>query len=204
MMKPGHTAFTRRRRELERHRAREREHPRLPGVVVGVVVVAGERVRRAHVHDHPAAARDHRPRRALRDVEDAVQDDVHDLLPLLDGDVEEVVADRDARVVDDDVEPAPSLLDLVEGAVDLARVRDVGQRALDAGEIDAQPLEPRLVSVESDHAGPLLEEPPACRRADPTGTARHEHPLVDQPSHRRPPPACVALRAYADEHMVGP
>src|SRR5437764_6713863 len=73
------------RRELERHRPRERDHAGLGGVVVGVQRVPDEPVRRGRDQDRAAVGfrSDHPPRRLLGAVERPVEVDGEDAPPLV-------------------------------------------------------------------------------------------------------------------------
>ena len=96
-------------------------------VVVDVVGVRHRVVDRADVDDHAAAPLlDPIAPRLLRAHEGRLQVGVHDEVPRLVGEVEEVHAPRHAGVVDQDVEPAKLADGLADHAGDVGALRDVG------------------------------------------------------------------------------
>ena len=68
--------------------------------------MADNAVGRRHVENDAAGVRHHVARRGLRDVEDAGEVHGQDAIPVFRRDVEKVVANADAGVVDDDIEAA--------------------------------------------------------------------------------------------------
>src|SRR5512144_3172364 len=91
------------RRQGERHRAREADHPRLARRVVHAPRVAADR-RGGDVDDGPGAARGHqRPRHRLGTEEASLEVHAQHVIPLPFRQLEERRAREDARVVDQDV-----------------------------------------------------------------------------------------------------
>ena len=108
------------------------EQPDLVGLIgldgaVGDVVRSGEHgVLRADVDDVATEALvDHRPRRRLGDEEAALGHHVVLQVPVGLGRVQQRLGDRQAGVVDDEIEPAEGEQRGIDGGTDLLRVADV-------------------------------------------------------------------------------
>ena len=93
-------------RHLARDRLRESDEPGFRRGVVRLTGVAGDTGDGRDVHDAPRALLHHRAHRGFRHQERAAQVQVDDRVPVLGAHPHEQVVARDARVVDEDVDPA--------------------------------------------------------------------------------------------------
>ena len=150
-------------RELECHRAGKQDHARLRCVVVRVVLVPGEPVRRGGHQDHATVAGDHPSRRLLRAMEDAGEVHVEHTSPVHGLDLEKRLAHRDAGIRDEHVDAAEQLVGAGERYGDLGFVGDV---AAQRGRKPGDPLSGRrhlvLADGQRDYAGSFVEETAAC------------------------------------------
>src|SRR4029077_18975593 len=118
-------------RELDRHGAGEFDDSGFGGVVVGVIGISHDAVGGGGLQDDTAASLDreklpHVTRRGLRYVEHAGEIDGNHFVPFFGSDVEEVVADADTGVVDEDIDCAHHANRFGECSFHLHQVGDVG------------------------------------------------------------------------------
>src|ERR1700733_28340 len=113
-------------REFEGHGFGEFDDCGFGGVVVGVKRVADDAVGGGGLEDDAAALLDHVAGGGLGDVENAGQVDGDYFVPFIGRDVEEIVADADAGVVDEDVDSAHRVGGLGEGVLYLIEIADIG------------------------------------------------------------------------------
>ena len=142
--KPGHTAETRMPNgcELVGQRLAEGDHSCLDRGVRRHGRWVHQPGQRGGVDDVTAALRLHHRDERAAPADDAEQVDVDDPLPLVDADHVDPPARRDAGVVDEDVEPAPLLLDPCErcGPVVVRRHVELDPLgALDQRRVDRRP-----------------------------------------------------------------
>src|SRR5918997_6509283 len=168
-------------RGLPGQRLRQAQQPGLGRGVVGLPDAAHLADDRGDHHDPPAAALEHVPERGLRQVEGARQVDFDDPAPVVVGHLQHGAVDGDARVVDQDVEPAVLLDDLGDGAPAVVGVRDVALVHGEAlvGEVAAELLAEALgglvvAAVAGGDVGALGGHAAADGRTDPPGAAGHE------------------------------
>src|SRR6266851_2565950 len=132
------------------------------------------------------ATQSHPARRLLCAVEGAGQVHCEDALPVGLVDLEERLADRDARVRDEHVEAAEQLVALRERIGDLLRVRDVtAQGSVETADPFVSGRDLFLADRERDDARALIEEAAARRLADPARAAGDDDALAREPFHCR-------------------
>ena len=136
-------------------------------VVVGVVRVADDAVGGCHVQDDAAVVRHHVARGRLRDVEDAAQVHGQHPVPFLGRDVEKVVTNADAGIVDDDVEAAQADDHITDRMLYPAGVADISlESPNDAGQFVLKLSRSRRDRGREPLPGTLLRQnaPPSPRQ----------------------------------------
>jgi len=110
-----------------------------------------------------------------------VKVDAHHALPLGKVGLDELLADRNARVGDQDVDAAEDLVHLSERILDALFAADVDlDRAGEAGDLLLERIERLLVVVEDDDLRALEHEALGGGLADAGGAAGHDHALALQ------------------------
>ena len=94
------------------------QSPGLGGVVVGIVGIAHDAIGGSGIQDHSAVVFHHVAGRGLRDIENAGQVHGKHPAPLLGRDVEKLVTNADAGIVDDDIHSAQIAHNGGEGMLD--------------------------------------------------------------------------------------
>ncbi len=127
---------------------------------------------RAQVHDPSVAPRDHAAAHGLGDEEQPLEVDVHDLVPVGLGDLEGVVVEPHAGVVDQHVDSAVLGLDGGDRRVDRGLVGHVEldgrRRAATGGHLGEQVRHVVGLSGRGDHVRP--------------GRGQREHQVVPDPA----------------------
>ena len=165
--------------EFEGHGFCEFDDSCLGGVVIRIKRLPYEPIGRGGLQDHAAAALPHVTRGGLGHVEESGQVHRESAVPFIGSDVEELVADGDAGVIDEDVDPAHEVDGFRERSLDLRELRDVGGN--DAGEFRELALDfgaTFLVAVEDDDARAFFEEADSGGGADSAGASRDQHTFV--------------------------
>src|SRR6266850_6802773 len=172
------------RGQLECHGFREFNHSGLGRVVVSVIWIAHDAVSRGGLQDHSATPLPHMPGRSLGYVEDAGEIDGKSPVPLFGSDVEEVVADAYAGVVDEDVNCAHEPYGFAEGRLDLLEMRDVrGDRAGHARQISSNLLASFGVAIQHNHVRAFFQKAGRSGGTDAAGAAGDENSLAVKTSH---------------------
>src|ERR1700730_1520359 len=102
----GYGAYSNPGRQFEGYRAGEFDHSRFSGVVIGVVRISHDPVGRGGLQDHAAAVLPHVAGGDLDHVKHTREGHGNHFVPFFGGDVEEVVANADACVLDEYVDAA--------------------------------------------------------------------------------------------------
>ena len=124
------------------------------------------------------------PGHRLGDVEDAAQVHTEDLLPFVSGDLQEVVADADPRVVDQDVDSTQHTNGVCDGTLDLFQLRNVTRDELGQTGQHRRELLPGLpVSVQDHHLCAFIQKTGCRGHPDPARPARDDYPLVLETPH---------------------
>src|SRR5581483_5290005 len=112
-------------RVLACDRLRQADHRRLRGRIVRLAGIPHHADDRGDINDAAEALLRHRLQDRLGAVERAVEIHLKDQVPVLLAHPQQEAVARDAGIVDEDVDPAPLLEDLVDHRLDVARVGDV-------------------------------------------------------------------------------
>src|SRR6266849_6268655 len=170
--------------EFERHRFRQFDHAGFGRVVVCVVGIAHHAVGRRCLQNYAATALHHVPGGRLRYVEDAGEVHGDHFVPLFWGNVEKVVTNADAGVVDENVDPAHNASGFREGCLHLLEVRHISRnRGRQAGEFVLDILASLVVAVEHAHYRALLEKAGRRRGADAAGATGDQDSFRFQAAH---------------------
>jgi hypothetical protein len=149
-----------------------------------IMPISHDAVGGAHVQDDSTVMLQHVPGHRLGHIEDAIEVHPDDLLPLLPGDVQEVVANADPGVVDQDVDSAHDLDGFINGILNLAQIRDVtGDELGQVGQIGCELFPGLPVSIQNHDLRALIEKADCRGKADPAGPARDDHPFVLESPH---------------------
>ena len=112
-------------RQLQSHRARQLDHTGLRSIVIGIEGVSHDAVGRSGLQNHAAFSLPHVLGRSLSHVEDAGQVNGDDLVPFFGRDVEKIVPDADASIVDKHIHPAHEPNRIFQRRLHLLEIGDV-------------------------------------------------------------------------------
>ncbi len=124
------------------------------------------------------------PRGGLRHIEDSREIYRDHLVPLFGSDVEKVVANANAGVVDEDIDRAHCADRLGESGFDLLQVSHVGDDGLRYfRELPAKRVASFGVAVENTDVRAFFEKASGSGRADAAGAAGDQDSFVGQAPH---------------------
>src|SRR5215472_16477552 len=196
------------RRKLRRHGAGQIRDPALCGRIGDGAASAHKAGSRADVDDPPARAlRRHLLGDVLSHKELALERDRQHSVPLLLGDVENVLVVGDRDVVDQNIDAAEALHHRPDQGSDVAALGDVGgeQFGLAARAPDRahDALAPRLVGIDDRNFGALGGEELGDLLADIASGASHDRNLIFELhlSAPRPAPAVITFTKRARQQV---
>ena len=173
------------RGQFQRHRTRQLDDSRFGCVVVRVEGMAHDAVGGGGIENDAAAVLRHVARRGLRHMEDAGQVYGENPLPFFRRDVEKLVTNADARVVDDDVQPIQRDNDIAESLLHLPAIRHVGQKSpADPWKILANPVAEAFIAIENSHARAFLQKARGGGGSDAAGASGDDHSFALESAHR--------------------
>src|SRR5579863_5644535 len=114
------------RGELKCHCLGQFDYSGFCGIVVGIIRLADDAIGGCSLQNHSAATLPHVACRSLGDVENSGEIDGENTVPLSGSDVEKVVANADACVVDEDVDASHDANRVGERRLNLLKVRNIG------------------------------------------------------------------------------
>ena len=166
---------------LARQCLRQAEQPGLGSRIVRLTDGARLTDHRGDHDDPAAAALEHVRQRGLGQEEGPGQVDSDDLVPFVLGHLGHGLVDRDAGVVDQDVQTAVQVDDFVDGSLTVIRARDIAMMDADLGAVTGRrQLGEEFLRVFAVPAVPrgyrcaLTDQALTDRRTDSAGATRHE------------------------------
>ncbi len=172
------------RGEFEGHRLGEFDHACLGGVVIRIEGLPDEAVGGGGLENHAAAPLPHVARGGLGHVENSGQVHGEDAVPFVGGDVDEIVSDGDAGVVDEHVDRTHEADGFGKGTLDLVEPGDVsGDRAREFRKLALNFGAALFIAVEDNDAGAFFQEASCRGCADAAGASGDEDTFVLQTSH---------------------
>ena len=177
---------------LARECLRQAEQPGLGGRIIRLTDGTRLTDHRGDHDDPAAAALEHVRQRGLGKKERPGQVDSDDLVPFVFGHVGHRLVDGDAGVVDQDVQAAVEVDDLLDRSSTVTRTRDIALMDADLGAVTAlRQLSEELLrlfgvpAVSRGYRCTLTDQALTDRRTDSTGATRHESNAPTELGSRR-------------------